>query len=524
MSCQTIIVVGAGAAALSFAAAMPPSYEVIVITKESVHDSNSTLAQGGIATSIMPEDSIVQHAEDTLYAGCGHNHVETVNDAIVDGHRLVHELISQAFPFDKDQQGRLRLGKEGAHSANRILHAGGDATGRMLIRHLADKLGSNVVLKEYEAAADLWIENGCCAGVWTKDSTGEVRLRKADGVVLATGGCGNLFQMHTNDRSVTSDGLSLAYRAGAELTDLEFVQFHPTLLVKKGLALGLVSEAVRGEGAVLIDENGQRVMEGVHPMKDLAPRDIVSRAIHHKQKDGSRIFLDITSIPDFTQRFPTISSLCDKAGISIEQGRLPVSPGMHFLMGGVSVNRWGETAVPHLYVVGEAACTGFHGANRLASNSLLECLVYGKRAAERIQTMKHRMPLSGKAPKPEEIVFSVPECSLEDIQKNMTAHVSMIRSEAELRNVRNWLEEMPVQRINVKDITKAELELAHSWQTAKLMTDSALLRTESRGGHFRSDFPARDDANWKGKQIVHSKGRIAIRHNEGIVNHAAAHA
>ncbi|ATH92633.1 L-aspartate oxidase [Bacillus glycinifermentans] len=524
MSSQTIVVVGAGAAALSFAAAMPPSYEVIVITKSSVHDSNSMLAQGGIAASVQPQDSSAAHAEDTLYAGGGHNHIETVNDAVVDGRRIVMELISQSFPFDKDRNGRLQLGKEGAHSANRILHAGGDATGRMLVRHLISRLHSNVILREYEAACELWIDNGRCAGVWTKDQAGSVRLRKADYVVLAAGGCGNLFQMHTNNRSVTSDGLSLAYRAGACLTDLEFVQFHPTLLAKNGRACGLVSEAVRGEGAVLIDENGRRIMEGVHPLKDLAPRDIVARAIHDHQKQGSRVFLDISEIPDFYQRFPTVSTLCEQAGISIEKGRLPVSPGMHFLMGGISVNRWGETSVPHLYAIGEAACTGFHGANRLASNSLLECLVYGKRAAKRIQTATNRMSLSAKRPSLEEITFAVPECSLEDIRKNMTDHVSIIRTADELKKVKKWFEQMPVQIINVKEITNEALELAHLWQTATLMTDSALLRKESRGGHFRSDFPFRDDAGWKGKQIVHSKGSITIRQNEGIVNNAAAHA
>ncbi|MED1739989.1 L-aspartate oxidase [Bacillus swezeyi] len=524
MSGQTIIVVGAGAAALSFAAAMPPSFEVMVMTKESVYDSNSTLAQGGIASSKLPHDSTFAHAEDTLYAGCGHNHIETVNGAIEDGHRLVEELIDQNFPFDADEDGKLRLGKEGAHSVNRILHAGGDATGRMLIRHLIGRLGSHVVLKEHETAVDLWIENDRCAGVWTKDSRGNVSLRKADYIVLAAGGCGNLFQMHTNNRSVTSDGLSLAYRAGAELTDLEFVQFHPTLLVKNGRAHGLVSEAVRGEGAILIDENDRRVMEEIHPLKDLAPRDIVSRAIHEKLAAGTRVFLDIRNIRDFRLRFPTISSLCEKAGVPIEDGRLPVSPGMHFLMGGVSVNKWGETSVPNLFVIGEAACTGFHGANRLASNSLLECLVFGKRAAERIQKRKKPAFLSGKASDPEDMTFDVPLVNMKAIQKKMTDHVSIVRTADELLKVKNWLEQMPVQKLNVKEITKEELNLAHLWQTAKLMTASALLRTESRGGHFRSDYPSIDDENWKGKQIIHSKGSIKVRENEGIVNYAEAQA
>ncbi|MEC4201768.1 MULTISPECIES: L-aspartate oxidase [Bacillus] len=523
MSHQTIIVVGAGAAALSFAASIPPSYEVIVMTKASVKDSNSTLAQGGIASAVLPRDSWSAHADDTLYAGCGHNQIEAVQDAIKDGQRLVDELILQHFPFDTDESGKLSLGKEGAHSMNRILHAGGDATGQALIRHLIGRLGPHVILKEYETAADLWMEDGRCAGVWTKDRQGKTFLRKADFVVLAAGGCGNLFQINTNNRSVTSDAISLAYRAGAELADLEFVQFHPTLLVKDGRAHGLVSEAVRGEGAVLVDENGQRVMEGIHPMQDLAPRDIVSRAIHEKLACGSSVFLDITRISDFKSRFPTISSLCEKAGISIEEGRLPVSPGMHFLMGGVSVNRWGETAVPHLYVIGEAACTGFHGANRLASNSLLECIVFGRRAAERIQAYQKPEPVRGQSPQPEDVTYSVPLTDVKDIQKHMTDHVAIVRTEDELTKAKEWLERVPFQIMNVKEITKEQLELAHLWQTAKQMTASALLRTESRGGHYRSDRPAPDDKNWHGKQIVHTKGGIKIRQNEGIVKYAAAH-
>ncbi|MDA1477429.1 L-aspartate oxidase [Bacillus changyiensis] len=524
MSGQTIIVVGAGAAALSLAAAMPPSYQVMVITKKSISDSNSTLAQGGIATSILAEDTSYAHIEDTLYAGCGHNHFDIVKGAITDGKRLVHELIKHHFPFDVDHDGNLELGKEGAHSMKRILHAGGDATGRMLIQYLIEQLGEHVMLKEYETAADLWVENGRCAGVWTKDQAGKTHLRKADHVVIATGGCGQLFQINTNNRSVTSDGLSLAYRAGAELTDLEFVQFHPTLLISDGVSYGLVSEAVRGEGAVLIDQNGQPVMEGVHTLKDLAPRDIVARVLHQKQTERARLFLDIRNIANFESRFPTISSLCEKAGISIEEGQIPVSPGMHFLMGGVSVNKWGETTVPNLYVIGESACTGFHGANRLASNSLLECLVFGRRAAERIQSKKNLPVVNKKLHKPDEIVFAVPESTLEDIQTKMTQSVSIVRSAPELLKMKNWLEQMPVQIINVKEITNEQLELSHVWQTAKLMTQSALLRTESRGGHYRSDFPMKDDAIWKGKQIIHSVDGVKIRKNEGIGDHAIAQA
>ncbi|MGF7532406.1 L-aspartate oxidase [Bacillus mexicanus] len=513
MSKKTIAVIGSGAAALSLASAFPSAYEVTVITKKSAKNSNSVYAQGGIAAAFAKGDTIASHLEDTLYAGCGHNDQAIAGDVLHDGKNMIQNLVESGFPFDCNEQGDVCLGREGAHSYNRIFHAGGDATGRLLVDYLLRQVHSKIELIEHETAADLLVENGRCIGVMTKDSRGQVKVRHADEVVLAAGGCGSLFLHHTNDPSVTGDGLSLAYRAGAELTDLEFTQFHPTLLVKNGVSYGLVSEAVRGEGGYLIDEKGSRIMAGRHPLGDLAPRDIVARVIHEEMSKGNRVYIDCRAISDFEGRFPTITAICEKAGVDIQSGKIPVAPGMHFLMGGVSVNRWGETTVPGLYAIGETTCTGLHGANRLASNSLLEALVFGKRAAEHIR----QKPVYNRhyQSEPEtNAIYQVPNIAVNELQTKMACHMSILREKDSLIELNKWLHMLPSQEVNVKDITIPQLELSHLWQTAKLMTFSALLREESRGAHFRTDFP-QADMRWQGRQIVHTKKGIKIRKKEG---------
>ncbi|MFH0347025.1 L-aspartate oxidase [Bacillus vallismortis] len=513
MSKKTVVVIGSGAAALSLASAFPPSYEVTVITKKSAKNSNSVYAQGGIAAAYAKSDSIQAHLEDTLYAGCGHNDLAIAADVLHDGKIMIQNLLESEFPFDRNEQGDVCLGREGAHSYNRIFHAGGDATGRLLVEYLLKQINSKIELIEHETAADLLMENGRCIGVMTKDSQGRTKVRHADEVVLAAGGCGSLFLHHTNDPSVTGDGLSLAYRAGAELTDLEFTQFHPTLLVKNGVSYGLVSEAVRGEGGCLVDERDRRVMAGRHPLGDLAPRDIVSRIIHEEMTKGNRVFIDCSAISDFEARFPTITAICEKAGVDIQSGKIPVAPGMHFLMGGVFVNRWGETTVPGLYAIGETSCTGLHGANRLASNSLLEALVFGKRTAEHI--MQKPVYNSQYQSSSETGVYEVPNTEVYELKRRMTSHMSILREKGSLIELSIWLHTLPFQKVNVKDITIPQLELSHLWQTAKLITFSALLREESRGAHFRTDFPQADE-RWQGRQIVHTKKGTKIRKNGGI--------
>ncbi|KXZ15268.1 L-aspartate oxidase [Bacillus nakamurai] len=513
MSEKTIIVIGSGTAALSFASSLPPSYQVTVITKKNVKNSNSHYAQGGIAASYAKEDSIESHVNDTLYAGCGHNDVTAVRELLKSGKKIINQLIVSQFPFDVDSYGEVSLGKEGAHSIRRILHAGGDATGRILVDFLLQRLSGRIQIIEHETALDLLIEHGRCAGVAVKDAEGSVSYRRSDYVVLAAGGCGNLYQHHTNDSAITGDGIALAYRAGAEITDMEFTQFHPTLLIKNGAAYGLISEAVRGEGGCLTDLSGRRIMAGRHPLEDLAPRDVVSRAIHEEMMRNNPISMDCSRISGFEKRFPTITGICQAAGIDISDG-IPVAPGMHFLMGGVKVNTWGETAVPDLYAIGETACTGLHGANRLASNSLLEALVSGQRAAEHII----QKPANGrlkKASAERDIIFQVPDIQLQELQARMTNAAGIVREKEQLQALEKWLSDAFVHHINMKEITIEQAELSFLWQAAKLVTVSALLREESRGAHFRSDFPQTEE-QWRGKQIIHSKSETVIRKNEGI--------
>ncbi|MFB5265897.1 L-aspartate oxidase [Paenibacillus enshidis] len=520
MSSPSVIVIGGGAAALSLAAAMPEDIQITLLTKSTTGRSNSMLAQGGIASFHQTGDSAAEHLADTLAAGGGHNDVNMAAGIIKDGKRMIERLLEQHFPFDLDEHGEPQLGREGGHHRNRIFHAGGDATGKMLVQHLAGRLQENVSVMEQVTVYELLLEQGRCTGVLAShEETGLFEMR-ADAVIIAAGGCGSLFSRHTNDTTLTGDGLMMAYAAGAELTDLEFIQFHPTLLVHEEVCYGLVSEAVRGEGGVIRDENGRRIMSGRHAMGDLAPRDVVARVMHEEIRSGHSLYIDISGCSHFAERFPTISSLCETAGVDIHEGRIPVAPGMHFLMGGIRVNEWGESTVPGLYAIGEAACTGLHGANRLASNSLLEALVMGNRAAQRIaQVVPARITdesTHSLSAQERDGCYEVPHITLEELQWHMSKSVSIQRSGEELQALYRWLHEVQTDPIHVQKITKEQLERLHLWQLAKLVTASALLREESRGAHYRTDFPARDDAGWKGKQIIHSRDGIQIRENEGI--------
>ncbi|KEP26522.1 L-aspartate oxidase [Bacillus zhangzhouensis] len=513
-SIKKVIVVGSGIAALSFAKTISENCQVIMMTKKQFSSSNSMLAQGGIAAAFSAHDSVDQHVQDTLAAGCDHNDDKTVQEIVGFGKHLVQQLVAEGCPFDRNEAGMPQLGKEGAHTSNRILHAGGDQTGKTLVQFLKSQLGSHIHLCEYHHVIDLLVHEGKCVGVVWKDEKGHVHTMTADAVVLSTGGCGSLYETNTNDPSVTGDGLMMAHRAGAQLVDLEFVQFHPTLLTIAGKAVGLVSEAVRGEGAYLEDETGRRIMKGIHPQVDLAPRDVVARAIFHEQQLGHHLYLNIHDIPHFSVRFPAIDAMCQRAGVHMASGRLPVSPGMHFLMGGIKVNEHGETTVQSLFAIGEAACTGLHGANRLASNSLLEGLVLGRKAARRIEQLpKLQKTIPSLSIKE---VWSVPTISEAQIRKKMTAYAAIVRDEKGLQTLLDELEQVSFQQINVKDITNEQIELSNQWALAICLVKSALLRTESRGGHYRMDYPKRNDALWRGKQIVHEKGHIHIMKNERI--------
>ncbi|MCY9532136.1 L-aspartate oxidase [Paenibacillus alvei] len=553
---HSVIVVGSGVAALSLLSSLPPHIHATVLTKGKVSDSNSILAQGGIATSYLPDDTMLSHIADTLEAGAGHNDLNMVQTVIREGKEIMLELVEAQFPFDRDRDGRLMLGREGAHRANRIFHAGGDASGRMLVEYLLQQIPSHVQIREYVTVIDLLVEKGHCNGVVLRSKEGQIETLHADHVVLATGGSGGLYRHHSNHQIATGDGLMLAYRAGAHLTDLEFMQFHPTLLVKDDRSYGLVSEAVRGEGGVLIDEHGRLIMEGRHELKDLAPRDVVARVIHEEMQQGHAVYIDIQACGEFSSRFPSITRLCEEAGVDLEQGRIPVAPGMHFLMGGIQVNEWGESSIHGLFAIGEAGCNGLHGANRLASNSLLEALVTGRRAAMRIRASelgklgsradeveanvvrgtRATEAFTGEAAITGEvgmakaveaelvdgnvrhyISIQVPQTSLEELQRRMTAAAAIERNQEQLQSMKQWLTKMPTRALKVQKITREQLELANLWQLAQLVTESSLLREESRGAHYRSDYPNRDYHNWGSRQIVHSLTGTQIVRNERIV-------
>ena len=538
----SVIVIGAGAAALSLIASLPEGCSVRLLTKASVRSGNSMLAQGGIAAVHLPEDSVASHVADTLTAGDGHTDFSIVQDLLSEGSAFVHRLAQDGFPFDRDTRQEIRLGLEGAHSFHRIFHAGGDATGRMLTEYLLDRVPGDVCILEQAHVLKLIVERGRCVGVIARHG-GELTFFRADSVVIASGGCGSLYANHSGDSSITGDGLMLAYEAGAELCDLEFMQFHPTLLVKNGTTYGLISEAVRGEGGVLRDEKGRAVMEGKHPLGDLAPRDVVARAIHEQIQSGHDVHLDIRGCANFTERFPTITGILRKAGIDVEAGKIPVVPGMHFMMGGIKVDAHGSTSVPGLYAIGEAACTGLHGANRLASNSLLEALVLGKRAARhsfdyarqngsasREHVLFHA-PTSGEGDASgdpmigsfnvhdrtsafSDLTLDVPDITLAELQRQMSRHACIVRDAEGLEYLSAWLNDLPSEEVGLSDLTREQAELARLWQLARLVVSSALLRKESRGAHYRQDYPMRLDPQWSGRTITHTFSTAPILNNE----------
>ncbi|WP_172256331.1 L-aspartate oxidase [Saccharibacillus deserti] len=523
MSKPSVLVVGAGAAALSLIDALPAGCRVQLLTKDSVRGGNSMFAQGGIAAVRLPEDSVDSHVQDTLTAGDGHSDSALAAELLSEGSRLIGQLAQDGFPFDRDARNRIRLGLEGAHSFHRIFHAGGDATGRVLMEYLLTRTSGRASVIEQATALKLIVEEGRCTGILALHE-GRLTEFRADAVVLASGGCGSLYAHYTGSSGITGDGLILAYEAGAELCDLEFMQFHPTALVKNGTTYGLISEAVRGEGGVLRDEDGVPIMAGRHPLGDLAPRDIVARAIHEQMQRGRNVYLDIRGCEHFRERFPTITGILRQAGIEVESGRIPVVPGMHFMMGGIKVDSSGATGVPGLYAIGEAACTGLHGANRLASNSLLEALVVGRRAARHSFDYAVQPQIGEATPIPENApaarwadTLEVPQIALAELQRRMSLHASIVRHAAGLEQLAHWLQTLPADFVPLSDLTRERAELARLWQLARLVVRSALLRTESRGAHYREDYPVRLDPEWSGRTITHTHRSAPILQKERTI-------
>ncbi|MCM3712668.1 L-aspartate oxidase [Alkalihalobacillus oceani] len=505
-----VVIIGSGIAGLMTAHLLADDLNVMIITKSNVAQSNSSLAQGGMAAAIDPLDSWSSHYADTLEAGHHHHHFDHLELLVKRAPLIVKKLEELGVEFDRDQYGRLKLGMEGAHSHRRIVHAEGDQTGRAITAALIRQVQHRVQLLEQTMVQNLLLTDAGVGGVET--DRGVVR---AKATILATGGAGQLFTHTSNVPEATGDGLALAYRAGARLIDMEFVQFHPTLLVRAGQTYGLISEAVRGEGAFLVNQNGERLMAW-HPLKDLAPRDVVSRSIEQALHRGEQIFLDCRVIENFAQCFPGLIKRCQQAKIDQNQPLLPVAPGAHFMSGGIETNANGQTSLPGLYAIGEVACTGVHGANRLASNSLLEGLVF----AEQVATYLREVPLfdGREAQLVEEGPPLVSGCppTKTAIQANMTAYVGMNRDEYGLQEMKRWLEPYMMGALYPGGSTsREELERKNMVLVAWMITEAALLRKESRGGHYRSDYPAKDEEGWDG-------ATVAISQTDGIIKQEKA--
>lgn len=512
-----IVIIGSGLSALQLACHLRSLYHVIIITKTTIRQSNSYLAQGGIAAVIDKNDSMHSHIEDTLKAGRYHHSMEGVERLVKEGAQAVKEMIADGFMIDRKEDGTPSFGLEGAHSRKRIIHSGGDATGKQAIEHLLRRLPPNVELVEGEMAYECLLDSSrnVCIGVKTKDAAGNVHRYFAPHIVLATGGAGSVYPFTSNAPTATGDGIAMAFRAGAEVADMEFVQFHPTLLFVNGKTRGLISEAVRGAGARIVDEDGCFLMEKVHPQKDLAPRHVTAFEIYRARMAGKSVYLDIRSIPAFREQFPTITALCEENGISIGDGRIPVAPGSHFLMGGISVDINGRTTVRGLYAIGETSYSGVHGANRLASNSLLEGLVAGQRLAAFLNrsAVLRRQPSQWFHYSEQLSPREAKGLMIKELQKKMMEAVGVIRDketmerhlhELEARGWKRWI------RQGLDLLSIEEIEYVNMYITSYLISRGALIREESRGAHIRMDFCEEREA-WSGQKIVQTTEGIKIR-------------
>ena len=481
-----ILIIGSGIAGLS-AATKAIDKEVTLLTKKDVRQSNSVLAQGGVAAAISSGDCWEDHFKDTLIAGCGLNNEAAVEVMVKSGPVHLKEWIAKGFPVDRDSHNRLRLGKEGAHGKRRILHAGGDQTGKILVDTMLKNVPKNVHIKENLLVTDLIVQDGRCLGAMTRNEKGEDIPYYASATVLATGGVGGLYETSSNNRTITGDGLAMAYRAGCQLQDLEFIQFHPTLLYVGEEGKGLISEAVRGEGAQLMTASGKKIMEGVHPMKDLAPRDVVARTLFSYILDGESIYLDISMIENFPERFPAITKLCQNHGIDLGVGLIPVAPGAHFHMGGIKTNEDCETTIKHLYAVGEVACQGVHGANRLASNSLLEGIVFGGLLGEQLNGQSAEPLLALPVSKKKTFLKKLPGRS--EIQHMMTEKVGIVRHEEQLEEAKAWFESFGIgdKEVDVIGLSTEQLNIWNMLTTGWLITCAALARKDSIGAHYMED-------------------------------------
>jgi L-aspartate oxidase len=512
-----VLVIGGGVAGLRAAiAAAQEGAEVLVLTKDTVDESNTWYAQGGIAAVLQPLDSYASHVEDTEKGGAGICDHEAVAVVIKEGPERVLELLSWGANFDKDstKPHGLSFTREGGHSFARIIHAYGDSTGRELAQTLINTVRSkeSIRVSERSFCIDLLTDDGQCMGCLALID-GDVNIIWARRTILASGGAGQLYRESTNPKIATADGHAMAYRAGAKLQDMEMVQFHPTTLYIAGASRALITEAVRGEGAYLVDRDGKRFMAEYHEMGELAPRDVVSRAIVEqiRRTNFTHVYLDVRHLPTgaFRERFPQLARLVDEFAIDMSTDLIPIHPAAHYMIGGVDVDLMGRTSLPGLYAVGEASCSGLHGANRLGSNSLLEGLAFGARAgtdAARTgkessprfpMSLDHQIPPSTKT----ELDITDVKSSLRSVMwRNVAIERKGDRLD-ETRDIIDFWSRYVMDKVfdpnTLSPAVHAGWELQNMLTVCSLITSAAYTRTESRGAHHRIDYPNRDDANWR---------------------------
>jgi L-aspartate oxidase len=509
------VIIGSGIAGLYDALLAQEFGSVLIITKGGMHECNTRYAQGGIAAAIGSVDSPDLHLEDTIAAGAGLCDAEAVRILTAEAAERIADLVKFGVPFDTID-GEIALAREAAHSQRRILHAGGDATGERIEVTLSNaaRLSSRITILEYCLAIDILVLEGGVYGVTALDlHSGSLERFGCRFIILATGGVGRLFRITTNPDIATGDGVALAHRAGAEIVDMEFFQFHPTALRLPGVLPFLISEAVRGEGGVLRNEMGEGFMVNYAPDGDLAPRDVVARAIvaEMKRTGAERVYLDVTHLAEsiVSARFPQIYRFCLDHGLDITSSVIPVAPAAHYMMGGVKTNDWGETNVSGLFASGEVACTGVHGANRLASNSLLEVVVFGKRIVEKTRRDEN------KAAEATSDAVALPErggdvghraapgqIALESL---LWENVGIVRSGEGLAEAASvlaaWEEGLD------RPTDRASYEIGNMVLTGRLMAEAALMREESRGAHFRGDFPEPSES-WLRHIVFRKKGGL----------------
>ena len=528
-----IIVVGSGAAGLYAALCLPAHLQIAIVTKDAIKTGASNWAQGGIAVAVSPEDSPQFHLKDTIKAGAGLCDPEAVEFLVNNASASIESLLAMGVDFDR-QGDNLATTREAAHSHSRVLHSA-DTTGRAITATLTARVleRANIQLLSQALVLNLWLESDCCQGV-SLLCNNQIQWIRAKAVILATGGGGQVYARTTNPQVSTGDGVALAWRAGAVVRDLEFFQFHPTALTKKNAPHFLISEAVRGEGAHLVDGSGYRFVFDYHPDGELAPRDVVSRAIfNHLEKTSANpnranVYLDLRPIPTkrINYRFPNIIQVCKNHGIDVFQEPIPVAPAAHYWMGGIATDLQGQTSIPGLYAIGETASTGVHGANRLASNSLLECLVFAanlsqmeiasnnciakpaevitqakawKAEIETISLIRQSLPLS--------MWHSAGISRSQETLEQAISQVSFWREKLAASDIGQYLQNLTPNQNRQFQSPNTEKQLRIAAETFNLVDISYLIlksaawRTESRGGHYREDYP-QPSANWQVHTLI----------------------